>query len=436
MVDRRFVGRIDLFGSDQSGSATIWSLGMTVVFLLIGGLAIDVGNAYRTRELLQMTADSAAHAGVQDLSSPEAATALALEYAEYNMPAENFGTVLDDASVMIGTWDPETRAFTETAVNPDAVRVLTSQTSATGNPVATFLLKLANFESWDISTRATAQRFYRRCHENGIVADGRVRISADNTFSGDYCLHGQDGITIGTGNVFEPGARATMYDLDDVTLGVTGYEDNPGLEDALAEDFVLPVLARKAAEIAVDLQDPVSIYQPPYISALDPAHTVDHIDFSVSELLTGRVNVVTGCGGTDVLTLDGDVEDLVLSTDCKIAFGPDIRIANAVIATSRASSSAITALGPVELGRDDDCAPGGGSQLISAGRVVLAEGSAVHGSHIVAADDIRLRALEGGIDGSSFQSGDDVVMLEDGMFSGCAGTTDLIAHVSSYRLVD
>ena len=436
MVERRFDLRNSAFLNDQSGSATIWSLGMTIVFLLIGGLAIDAGNAYRMRQLLQLTADSAAFAGVQDLAEPETAEVVAIAYAEKNMPVAGYGNVVSAAGVQFGIWDPVSRRFTETAVSPNSIRVLAQQTVANGNPVGTFLLKLANIQEWNISAKATVQVFYRRCHENGIVAGSTVEISSENVFADEYCIHGQDGVTVGSNNVFEPGVDVSMYDFADFVLPDSGFETNDGLAAAISEDFVRPALANKAAEIAVALRDPASTYQPSFIDAYAPIHVMPKEDFDSAAMLEGRVNVVTGCVGSQFITVNSDVQNTVLATDCKIHIGGSALIVNSVLASSKNADHSVISVSDFQLGLDDNCAPGGGSQIISAGRVNLGAGTSVYGSQIVADEDILLGSVSGGIQGSSFQAGDDVVMTSDGAFAECSGNPDLIAHVTSIRLVD
>ena len=50
--------------ADESGGMTVFGLYVTLIALVIGGLALDVSNAIRMRTMLQMTADSAAHAAL------------------------------------------------------------------------------------------------------------------------------------------------------------------------------------------------------------------------------------------------------------------------------------------------------------------------------------------------------------------------------------
>ena len=360
MVERRFILRNSAFLNDQSGSATIWSLGMTIVFLLIGGLAIDAGNAYRVRQLLQLTADSAAFAGVQDLAEPETAEVVAIAYAEKNMPVAGYGNVLSADNVQFGIWDPVSRVFTETAVSPNSIRVLAQQTVANGNPVGTFLLKLANIQKWNISAMATAQIFYRRCHENGIVAGGTVEISSQNVFADEYCIHGQNGVTVGSNNVFEPDVGVSMYDFADFVLPDSGFETNDGLAAAISEDFVRPALADKAAEIAVALRDPASTYQPSFIDEYEPIHVMAKEDFDSAAMLEGHVNVVTGCTGSQYITVNSDMQNTVLATDCKIHIGGSAVIVNSVLASSKNADHSVISVSDFQLGADDNCAAGGG----------------------------------------------------------------------------
>jgi Flp pilus assembly protein TadG len=51
------------FLRDESGSYTIWSLIWFSLYVAIGGLAVDMTDAYRNQTLLQSTADASALAG-------------------------------------------------------------------------------------------------------------------------------------------------------------------------------------------------------------------------------------------------------------------------------------------------------------------------------------------------------------------------------------
>src|SRR3546814_6824772 len=78
------------------------------VLLGFGALTVDMGFNYYTRNKLQVTADASALAGAQELEFlPDQTTmvAEALDYAGKNMPAADYGEVLDEADVVAGNWD-------------------------------------------------------------------------------------------------------------------------------------------------------------------------------------------------------------------------------------------------------------------------------------------------------------------------------------------
>ena len=55
------------FLRDESGAYTIWSLIWFSLYVAMGGMAVDLTDAYRNQTLLQSTADASALAGVMSL---------------------------------------------------------------------------------------------------------------------------------------------------------------------------------------------------------------------------------------------------------------------------------------------------------------------------------------------------------------------------------
>lgn len=425
------------FSRDEDGVVTIWSLGWLTAFLMIGGLSIDVGNAFRVRQLLQATADSAAHAGVQNLATEAAAETLALAFADANMPSANFGAVLEPANILVGTWDPATRVFTETMTDPDAVRVLTQQTSASGNPVGTFFLKLANFQKWDIATAATAQQFHRKCHLDGMIAGRQVFLRSNNHFVDNYCIHGEQGVRVSSNNAFDAGVQVTMYDLGDFEMPGSGFETNTGLQPALGENFIQPVLANKADAIVADLYDPAYVEQPDFIDANSSVNVIPKNDFDGTQLLANQVNMVV-CSGNQQITINNDltISNVVLVTNCRINIGTNTILTNSVLATSNPNGNSVMGGQDMQLGADDNCAAGGGSKIISSGGIHFASGSKIYGSHVVSGESIHIAAQGDGIQGSSFQAKLDIDQTANGGFGLCADNADVITKVISYRIVD
>jgi len=127
------------FWSDRRGA--IAPLGAMMLVFVIGfaALALDMGHNYVVKNRLQATADSTSLAGVSQLPDQAAMVVKAQEYAEKNMPAAEYGTVLANVDVIAGQWDPATRTFTPALEPLNAVQTTTRQQSASGNAAPVFL---------------------------------------------------------------------------------------------------------------------------------------------------------------------------------------------------------------------------------------------------------------------------------------------------------
>ncbi len=156
------------FLRDESGGYTIWSLIWFSLYVAMGGLAVDMTDAYRTQTLLQSTGDAAALAGVMSLPDQTDAVAQALAYAPDNMnPAIN-GNVLKAGEVILGNWNFATRTFTPGITAPDAVRAITRRDDANDNPLATNFLRILSLwglpvDHWNISVEAVATKYIPGC---------------------------------------------------------------------------------------------------------------------------------------------------------------------------------------------------------------------------------------------------------------------------------
>ena len=185
------------FLRDESGGYTIWSLIWFSLYVAMGGLAVDVTDAYRNQTMLQSTADFSALAAVMSLPDQTNGVAQALAYSSDNMNPGINGFVLDEDEVIFGNWNFDARKFTPGTASPDAVRVITRRDDANNNPLATNFLRILGLwglplDRWNISVEAVATKYIPECLlGNSLVAGNKVDMTSNNILE-NVCIHGQN----------------------------------------------------------------------------------------------------------------------------------------------------------------------------------------------------------------------------------------------------
>lgn len=225
------------FLRDESGSYTLWSLVWFILYLGLGGLAVDVTDAYRNQTLLQATADSAALAAAMSIGKPgEDPVAEANNYASANMQSDHYGDVLVETDITLGTWDFANRTFDPTGTPVDAVHVVTRRADANGNPVIMSVLRILGLfgvsQQWDVSTDAVAVAGVSFCHNNGLIAGGTLSQTNANGFFENICLHGVEGMYLRNGDTFESGVAASTTCTDCVGPDGLDPSSNVGWDEA------------------------------------------------------------------------------------------------------------------------------------------------------------------------------------------------------------
>jgi Flp pilus assembly protein TadG len=148
------------------------------LIILIGfvALAIDVGYMYTTRNELQNVADAAALAGARYLGEvyigldpsqqgtwgfTENTVEDKIDTAAYNNTAANVSIHIDktgnpgNGDIAVGLWDVTVNdddVYTETWTGPDAVRVIARRDTNINSPITTFLARIFNFETANITS--------------------------------------------------------------------------------------------------------------------------------------------------------------------------------------------------------------------------------------------------------------------------------------------
>ncbi len=226
------------FASQQDGGMTVFALFALTAVLMILGLAIDVTNVHRQKELITVAADAAAQAGVVALAAkktPAEVQAIALASVDTNAPYGLVGKTYTGASnVALVRFDPKTRTLVPGT--PNAVMVTLHRDQSVENPVATGLLRFAGVRGFDVHVSSVA--YYGQpgncTSSDGIYAKGDVTLTSGNTIGGSYCVHSQTNVRMPQQNFFEKGAGLSMPNL--AACGSKCYDAaNPGVEDAKFE---------------------------------------------------------------------------------------------------------------------------------------------------------------------------------------------------------
>jgi Putative Flp pilus-assembly TadE/G-like len=449
---------IRTFWSAEDGGMTAGGLIFIVLFLAVGGLAVDVSNAVNQRSQLQLTADSTAHAALYVrnytlTATADDAKASALAMGEDNMPEQFFGEVLTADDIEFGVWDAATRRFTPDPMSRTAVRVLTHRDAAGGNEISTYLLKFAFFDSWDVRTSSVFETYVPPCLREGFVAEDLVDIQSNNSYVDGFCIHSNDVVSMNNNNYFEEGTIVSMPDSSNLDMPTAGYSSNEGLVQALRYGAIQIRLINALREVPASpfgtgsaamwnyIQLATRDGQLAYVTGTPrrinivngrprPAGTSDDEVEAGRDLLdrnnnlalrSNALNYVYCSSSSTQLQIGQLLTDVVIITNCQVNFGSGGAVENALIATLHTSASSFSGSSDTRIGRVDNCGIGGGAQLISLGGMHFASGVSIHGGQLIALKEIEFAANGDGVRGTSIISGDTVSGTSN-MEMGLCGT--------------
>ncbi len=425
--------RLAAFRDDEHGGYMIWSLLWFLVYCGIGGLAVDISDAYRNQTVLQSTADAAALAAAMSLPDQADVESEALLYSGNNMEPGVHGTVLTQSDVQFGTWDFAARTFTQGSISPNAVRVVTRRSDDNANPVAmTVLGIIALFGAdprWNIATEAVAVRTLSECANDGFIAMNRVDVNGNNDLLNNICLHGQNaGVDLQNHNMFEPGVQVSMPDLGMLPDRSNLFDMNPGLADALREGDMWPKDVELLGAYVSELRTLDGGYNPKWPFMYRPDGNGSYLMPAkvTANSLPGTVQPFTvydiSCNGQLSLGQGLVLSNVVIIADCRIHAAADLSAGDVVLAsTYSGNNAAIQMAAQAQLGLDDGCAPGGGVELYATGDIHIAAQGDYNGLRIVAGNDVAFTANNTGIQGISVQAGNDIDFTSSNEFGLCSG---------------
>lgn len=432
--------RLSGFLHDERGGGTVWGLFTAVALIGFAGLAVDTTDGFRNLTMLQATADAAALAAVIDLPRGDNAIASAVEYAEKNLPPETYGTVLTAEDVAVGTWDHDNRVFLADANEPmpDAVRVRVRTSYARGNAVIATFLRIIGVKGWEQEVVAIAQRFIPPCLQDGLIARGYVDMSGNNEYYNTFCVHGQQGVSLQNGNYFESGTSVSMPDLSMLTMPTDGFNGNPGLEEALHEGFLDPRLVDHVSEYMDMLLDPTSPIQPIYIDQSKPVVRITSCNYDMSTIEKGRIYHVD-CPANKQIQIPGGqlFSEVVVVSEAQIKLPANAMLEDVVLSSRAETSNSganIHFSSGAKLGRNDDCAEGGGVNILTTQNLFFSSSVTYNGVQVVSAKHVELGTSDQGVKGLSVQAGGNITLSSNNKFGLCSGEDPLLTR-QHYRLV-
>ena len=420
--------KIRSFLADTSGGSLPFALALTMGSFMVGGLALDLSYAYKSRHELQIAADAAAHAALYVRQSHDAATAKkrALQIAYGTLPPSSYGKTLSDADILFGHWDFASQTFKPDPTSTEAVLVSTKRFESHGNPVQTMMLNFIGVEEFNVRADAVFVTHYPNCLRQGFAATETVELQSNNKFYNGFCLHSNDKVTMSQSNEFEAGAVVSMPDSTDADKHTPA---NDGLAEALEDhSYHLRVLEHLGA-IVKSMQNGGSfvpdyiVNKMPIVVKTDAIVGVDpngwKSDADAAVLQTGRIFLVF-CGDDDGLTIAKDVvlKDMVILTPCPLKFPTGAAIENSNIVTMSTSKNSIKATSGFRIGVNDNCAEGGGATVITFGGISALDNLQIYGGQIVALGDISFTS-KAAIEGVSIVSGGKITGTSDSHFRFC-----------------
>ena len=148
------------FKAPRQGSVTVTSALLMIFLLGMVAFVVDIGNLCLVTTQAQAVADAAALAGARGLAiSPAQVRSNAKTCANQNSANGNAIT-LQDANVVLGTWNTSTSTFTVLTGSAEssatAVQVTVPLTAANSNPVTLFFARVFGLTSSDVTCSATA----------------------------------------------------------------------------------------------------------------------------------------------------------------------------------------------------------------------------------------------------------------------------------------
>ena len=428
------------FVRETDGAMGIYGLILFITICVIIGLSMDVANGYKVRSEMQVAVDTAGHTALYNrlADGKDAAITKAVNVAAHNLGTSDAGSAITAADVTFGTWDANTKVFTPNPNSTTAVMVTAHRSASRLNAVKTFLLSTVGLNAWEVTTQSVTETYRPPCLREGFVAEKVVDLQSNNGFYNGFCLHSNGSVKVNQNNYFEAGTVVSMPNTNNLQLPASGFVKNNGLLAALRESFYNIRILDRIAPIIASLTAGSNTYMPAYVTN----KTVKTITIASASTKLSATNLVAGniyyvsCSGNKTLTIDNNVtlKKVVVMTNCTVNFSQNDILEDVNIGTTNTADNSINWSSGFQIGKDDNCATGGGAQLLTMGGMKSAAALKAFGAQLIAMKSINFTANADGIEGASFIAGDTVSGTSNMSMGFCGSGMEDNFEVDYYRL--
>ncbi len=425
-IVRKLNAKLKRFSRREDGAMTVFGLYVMMIMATLSIFSLEVANLMSARSQLQMSADAAAHAALyyRDTHTAAEARKMAVRVAEFEMPPDRFGTVLKPEDIKFGLWDYATQTFKIDETSRKSVMVSTKRSDSNLNPIQGFVSNWIGKDTWNVMTPAVFTTYRPSCLREGFVADGVVDIQSNNGFANGFCVHSNTKVSLNNNNTFEAGTVVSMPDVNNISLPKSGFDTNDGLKQALRSSYYRLRIVNRLANVIDGIKTGDPEYIPPYITSTTPI-ALSKRKLTIADFTPGRIHTLD-CGTSGKATIDAGGEHkfqgeetisnsepdalskVVLVTSCDVKFSAGSVLEDVIIATTSTAPKSISAPSSLQVGRDDNCADGGGSQILTMGSMDYAADLKIFGGQLLAQKDINFAANADGIQGASMVAGGQV----------------------------
>lgn len=423
---KRGVNIVPSFMRGQDGSVTIFGLLVIFAMLIIGGLALDVANAYRVRTHITVAADSAAHAAlvVRETQSEGEAKQMALIVADSSLRPAHFGEAIRAEDITFGHWDKASLTFTPDSGSRAAVMVNAARLQQRNNAVGTYFLRFIGMDFLNVRRSSVFTTYRPTCFREGFVADGVVNTTTGNLYKSGFCIHSNTAVAFNTGNTFERGTIVSMPDKRNVILPSSGLDSNTGLQEALRDGSYHIRILQRIKSVIEGVRDPSSPHFRSWIASgaseinLSPRDKLDR-----SKFVRGRIHTIwcSSSGQAARLPAGTILNEVVIVTNCLLRFGENVGLEDVTIVSTNSAAKSFSGASGIRLGKNDNCAPGGGAQLVTMGGIEFPQYLKMFGSQMLAKGDVSFTSDANGFQGASIIAGGRIDGTTDSVMGFCDG---------------